>query len=233
MGMLETAKFLGVFPAGRVSTQRLGGNGPTRGRSLRRPGPAQRTGKRELSALNSVVVQIARPYALALYELAEEAGTLSEIEASLDQVANLIGENADFSNFLRSPVIPGDVKRAALDAIFEKIAPPQMVGNFLRAVAANGRLFAVPSMISQFKALAAKGRGEASAEVISAAPLTKAQHDKLVQTLNEKIGKTVSLTTSVDPDLIGGLVVKVGSKMIDSSLRTKLTAMRIAMKEVG
>jgi F-type H+-transporting ATPase subunit delta len=108
-----------------------------------------------------------------------------------------------------------------------------MVANFLRVVARNGRLFALPSIIRAFRGLAAAARGEATAEVTSAAPLSDAQRQNLAETLRQKIGKTVTLNEHVDPSLIGGLVVKVGSRMIDSSLKTKLTAMKVAMKEVG
>ena len=103
----------------------------------------------------------------------------------------------------------------------------------LRLVARNGRLFALDEIIARFRALAAAERGEVTAEVTSAAPLTQAQADALASTLSAKVGKAVSLDQRVDPSLIGGLQVKVGSQLIDSSLKTKLAAMKIAMKEVG
>jgi F-type H+-transporting ATPase subunit delta len=107
------------------------------------------------------------------------------------------------------------------------------VANFLRVVARNGRLFALPAIIRTFAELTAAARDEATAEVTSAAALSDGQRSSLADTLKAKIGKTVTLIEHVDPSLIGGLVVKVGSQMIDSSLKTKLTAMRVAMKEVG
>lgn len=186
-----------------------------------------------LSASSSVLAQIARPYAAALFDLATEAKSLGEIEASLNDVSDLIGNSDDFSNFLSSPAIPADVKSAAIDAIVAKAKLPDMVANFLRLIAKNGRLFALPAIMSSFRALSAKARGEISAEVTSAAPLSKAQLNALADTLKAKAGKSVTLDTRVDPSLIGGLVVKVGSQMIDTSLKTKLTAMKIAMKEVG
>ena len=186
-----------------------------------------------MSAQNSVLVHIARPYASALFDLASSEGNVPAVEAGLDAVSKLIGESQDFQRFLRSPVITTDEKATALDELLNKASVDKTVANALRVVARNGRLFAVPAIIAEFKALAAKSRGEVSAEVTSASALTKDQLASLAETLKGKLGKTVTLTEFVDPSLIGGLVVKVGSQMIDSSLKTKLTAMKIAMKEVG
>lgn len=178
-------------------------------------------------------MQIARPYAAALYDLARGENTLEAVEAGLGAIARLAGDSADFGRFLRSPVISADAKAEAVDAILAKAKAHPTVASFVKVVARNGRLFALPTIISAFTALCAAGRGEIAAEVTSAAPLSKAQLAELAGTLKARIGKTVTLTEHVDPSLIGGLVVKVGSRMIDSSLKTKLTAMKIAMKEVG
>lgn len=186
-----------------------------------------------MSTSSSVLAQIARPYAAALFDLANEAKNLGEVEGSLNDVADLIGNSDDFSTFLTSPAIAADVKADAIGTIIDKAGLPDVTANFIRLVARNGRLFALEAMISQFRALSAKARGEIRAEVTSAAPLSKAQLNSLADTLKAKAGKSVSLDTRVDPSLIGGLVVKVGSQMIDTSLKTKLTAMKIAMKEVG
>ena len=178
-------------------------------------------------------MHIARPYASALFEVASEDKAVAEVEKALDELSALIAESADLQRFLKSPVITHDQKVPVVDAIFEKAGADTRVAQFIKAVARNGRLFALPQMISEFKELSAEARGETTAEVTSAAPLSKAQLKSLADTLKGQIGRTVTLITHVDPDLIGGLVVKVGSRMIDSSLRTKLTAMKIAMKEVG
>jgi F-type H+-transporting ATPase subunit delta len=180
-----------------------------------------------------VLTQIARPYASALFDLAESENQLASVETALSDVSRLIGESADFARFLRSPVITGDTKATALDALLAKAGVNPLVGNFLRLVARNGRLFALDAIISGFRELAAKARGEVTAEVTSAAPLSAEQAGSLAETLKGRIGKTVTLNQFVDPSLIGGLQVKVGSQMIDSSLKTKLAAMKIAMKEVG
>lgn len=193
----------------------------------------KQAGSATLSAQNSVVVHIAHPYATALFDIAGEGSRIAEIESSLDAVAGLIAENREFADFLRSPVISGEDKAKAMDAILAKAKTPKMVANFIRAVALNRRLFALPEMIALFKQMTAKARGEISAEVTSASALSKTQLKSLADTLKKRMGKTVTLQTHIDPELIGGLVVKVGSQMIDSSLRTKLSAMKIAMKEVG
>ena len=186
-----------------------------------------------MAAQNSVLTQIARPYASALFDLAESENQLASVETGLSDVSRLIGESEDFSRFLRSPVIAADAKAQALDAILAKAKTNALVGNFLKLVARNGRLFALDQIIAGFRELAAKARGEIAAEVTSATPLTGEQVSALAETLKTKLGKTVTLNQFVDPSLIGGLQVKVGSQMIDSSLKTKLAAMKIAMKEVG
>jgi F-type H+-transporting ATPase subunit delta len=178
-------------------------------------------------------VQIARPYAAALYDLAQGENTIDAVEAGLVAIARLTGESADFERFLRSPVISADVKAATIESILAKATVHPTVANFVKVVARNGRLFVLPTIIKSFRALAAAGRGEIAADVTSAAPLSKAQLSDLAAALKRKVGKTVKLNEHVDSSLIGGLMVKVGSQMIDSSLKTKLTAMKIAMKEVG
>jgi len=186
-----------------------------------------------LAAQNSVLIHIARPYAAALFELAQDEGSLADVEKGLVAVTRLATESPDFARFLRSPVITADDKAVALDAILAKAGGVNpLVSNFVRLVARNGRLFVLTSIISVFRELAANARGEVTADVTSAEPLNGDQLKKLAETLKAKIGKTVTLNEHVDPALIGGLVVKVGSRMIDSSLRTKLDAMKIAMKEV-
>jgi F-type H+-transporting ATPase subunit delta len=178
-------------------------------------------------------VQIARPYAQALFDLAKGDNAVAAVEGGLDAVARIANESPDFARFLRSPVINAEEKAAALEAVLAKAKPDATVGNFLRVIARNGRLFALPAIVKAFRELAAKERGETNAEVTSAAPLSDGQLANLTETLKTKLGKTVTLTQHVDPSLIGGLVVKVGSQMIDSSLKTKLAAMKVAMKEVG
>lgn len=191
---------------------------------------------RDVAALaeqNSVLTQIARPYAAALFDLSQSEGSVDAVESGLVELQKLSGESEDFRRFLRSPVISADEKSGAVEAILSKAKLNTTVSNFVKVVARNGRLFALPAIIKAYQSLAAGKRGEVSADVTSAGPLTKGQLAALAETLKTKIGKTVTLTEHVDPSLIGGLIVKVGSQMIDSSLKTKLAAMKIAMKEVG
>jgi F-type H+-transporting ATPase subunit delta len=189
--------------------------------------------ERHLAEQIGVLTQIARPYAAALFDLSQTEGSLDAVESGLTDVQKLAADSDDFRRFLRSPVITADVKAGAMDAILAKAGLQPTVANLIKLMARNGRLFALPAVIRQFQQLAAQARGEVSAEVTSAAPLSSTQLKTLADTLKQKIGKTVTLTEHVDPSLIGGLVVKVGSQMIDSSLKTKLSAIKIAMKEVG
>jgi F-type H+-transporting ATPase subunit delta len=186
-----------------------------------------------LSATSSVLGTIARPYASALFDLASEANKISEVEENLNALDALVGQSDEFSRLLRSPILSTDVKSSAIEAILAKAGLSELVANFVRLVARNGRLLVLPAMISAFRNLAASARDEVQAEVTSAAPLSKTQINSLAKTLKSQLGKTVTLDAHVDPSLIGGLVVKVGSRMIDSSLKTKLSAMKIAMKEVS
>ncbi|MDF2982366.1 MAG: synthase subunit delta [Devosia sp.] len=186
-----------------------------------------------MAAQNSVLTQIARPYASALYDLAAADGSVAAVEQGLVNLLALSEQSPDFARFLRSPVINTEEKAQAIHAVLERAKAHTTVGNFVKVVARNGRLFALPAIIQAFRERAAGARGEVNADVTSATPLTAAQVKTLADTLKAKIGKSVTLNQHVDPSLIGGLVVKVGSQMIDSSLKTKLTAMKIAMKEVG
>ena len=186
-----------------------------------------------MAAQDSVLTQIARPYASALFDIAHSSNSIPQVEAGLSVLASLATDSQDFSRFLRSPVINADQKATAIKAILTKAKADTTVTNFVNVVARNGRLFALPAIIKAFRERAAEARGEVTADVTSAAPLSAAQASALSDTLKAKIGKSVTLNQHVDPSLIGGLVVKVGSQMIDSSLKTKLTAMKIAMKEVG
>lgn len=186
-----------------------------------------------MSAPLSVLTQIARPYASALFDLAQEANTIEETEKNLDAVQGLIDSSPDFARLISSPAISNDEKRTAIEAILAKATTSELVANTILVVARNGRLFTLPAIISAFKAHAAEARNEVRADVTSAAPLTQQQEAELARVLKDKVGKTVSLNTRVDESLIGGLVVKVGSQMIDTSLKTKLSAMKIAMKGVS
>ncbi|MGB0681710.1 MAG: F0F1 ATP synthase subunit delta [Magnetovibrionaceae bacterium] len=176
---------------------------------------------------------LAARYASALFDLAVADKALDTVAADLDQLHQMVQESEDLNRLLSSPVISRDDQKKAMAAIAEKAGFSKLTQNFIGTVAANRRLFALPGMLVAFRRQLAAHRGEATAEVVSAKPLSDAQLAALADSLKKAIGTKVSVESKVDPSLLGGLVVKVGSKMIDSSLKTKLAQMRLAMKGVA
>ena len=182
---------------------------------------------------NDVVSGVAGRYASALYALASEQRQTSEIAAALRTVSDLIAESPDLRRLVRSPVFSAQEQTKAFDAILERAGVSGIAANFVRLVASKRRLFALADMIKGYNQLYDSARGLTRAQVTSAAPLTDAQVLALKEQLRGKAaGQNVEVSVKVDPALIGGLVVKLGSRMIDGSLRTKLNAIRTAMKEV-
>ena len=169
-------------------------------------------------------------YASALFDLASENGTVSAVETDLDKVGQAIRESADFSALIRNPQVSRDAAGKALEAISGLLGLSDLTKNFLGVLAANRRLSALPEIIRAFAAIAAAQRGEATAEVTSAHALTDDQVEQLRQKLEVREGRKVKVKTSVDPDLLGGLVVTIGSKRIDSSIRTRLNSLAQAMR---
>jgi F-type H+-transporting ATPase subunit delta len=169
-------------------------------------------------------------YAAALFDLANEQNRVSEVENDLAKFQQLYDESADLARLVKSPVIAADDQTRALGLVLERAGVGTLTRNFLALVARNRRLFAAPDMARAYRALAAKARGEVTAEVASAHALTNAQAAALKQTLKEAVGKDVSLATRVDPSLLGGLIVKLGSRMVDSSLKTKLAGLSLSLK---
>jgi F-type H+-transporting ATPase subunit delta len=182
----------------------------------------------ELSA--GIKASLAGRYAVALFELASEAGTVTAVEADLDKLGQAAHESADLGNLIRNP----EVSRAQLgqvaDGIGAYLGLTELTRHFLGVLAQNRRLSALPAMIDAFHAIAAAQRGEVTAEVASAHALTDEQIATLEQKLRAREGRTVKLKTRVDPDLLGGLVVTVGSQRIDGSIRTRLNSLAQAMK---
>lgn len=176
---------------------------------------------------------VSERYANALFELALEANDLDATEADLKRFAALIDESADLQRMIRSPVFSADEQYRAISAVLEKAEIGGLVGNLVKVAAKNRRLFVLPDVITAFAQQLARHRGEVSAEVTSAEPLSDKHVAELKAALKASLGKDVALHTNVDPTLIGGLVVKVGSRMIDGSLRTKLNSLKLVMKEVG
>jgi F-type H+-transporting ATPase subunit delta len=172
-------------------------------------------------------------YATALFELADAANSLDATAADLGGIASLINESDDLRRLVLSPVFGADDQARAFAAVLEKVGIKGLVANFVGLVIQNRRLFALPDMIRGFNGLLAVKRGEVTADVTSAHPLNDAQIQSLKASLKTATGRDVQLNTNVDASLLGGLVVKVGSRMIDSSLKTKLTSLKLAMKEAS
>jgi F-type H+-transporting ATPase subunit delta len=182
---------------------------------------------------NPNISGVAERYATALFELALESNAIDQVRADLAKFQALLVESPELSRLVRSPVFTADVQQKALAAVLDGAGIGGVAMNFLKVVAGNRRLFAVGDIIKGFDALVARHKGEVSAQVTVAEPLSEAHLAELKDALNTVTGKDVMVDVKVDPSIIGGLVVKLGSRMVDSSLRTKLYALKHAMKEVG
>ncbi len=172
-------------------------------------------------------------YATALFELAQESKSVAAVSADLDSFAAMLDASEDLTRLVRSPVFGAGDQISALEAIFAQAGIKSIAANFIKLAAKNRRLFAVRDMIGAFRALAAQARGEVAAEVISAEKLSTAQVERLKTELKASVGSDVELAQVVDPSILGGLIVKVGSRMVDNSLRTKLQNLKVAMKGVS
>jgi F-type H+-transporting ATPase subunit delta len=194
-----------------------------------RAGPDGATG-RPMPADASSSTAAAR-YAEALFDLAVEGDALERVEADLKALSGAIASSGDLRAMLKSPVYDAEAKARAIAAIADKAGVSPLTKNFLGVVAKNRRLFALDGVIAAFMQRLAAHRGEVSAEAVSAAPLNTDQTKRLRGEIERVVGKAVNLTVKVDPELLGGMVVKVGSTMIDSSLKTKLNRLKSVMKE--
>jgi F-type H+-transporting ATPase subunit delta len=172
-------------------------------------------------------------YATALFELARDERAIDAVLLDLDQFNAMLDDSADLRRLVRSPVFSADMQVKALTVVLDRAGITGISANFLKVLTANRRLFAVADVIRAFRALVAKFKGEAAADVTVAEPLSDKNLDALRTALKSVTGKDVALNVKVDPAIIGGLVVKLGSRMIDSSLRTKLNSIKHAMKEAG
>ena len=176
---------------------------------------------------------IAGRYALAVFELAKDGNELETMERDVDALRAALKDSEDLRDVIHSPVYGRESQSAAMGALAQKMDLSQTMGNTLRLLADKRRLFVLPALLTQLKEMAAAARGEVTAEVTTAKALTDDQRSKLSQTLTDQFGSTVSIEETVDPAILGGLIVKVGSKMIDTSIRSKLNALQNTMKEAG
>ena len=186
-----------------------------------------------MAAENPSVSGVSGRYATALFELARDENSIDAVKAELDRFAAMLDESADLKRLVRSPVFAAEAQLKALSAVLEKAEITGVSANFLKVLAANRRLFAVSEVIRAFNALVAKFKGEATADVTVAETLSDKNLEALKAALKSVTGKDVTLDVKVDPSIIGGLVLKLGSRMVDSSLRTKLNSIKNAMKEAG
>ncbi|HEV3159974.1 MAG: F0F1 ATP synthase subunit delta [Xanthobacteraceae bacterium] len=184
-----------------------------------------------MAAETPILSGMAGRYANALFELALETNAIEAVKTELDRFDAIVADNADLTRLVRSPVFSAEEQLQALSAVLERMGIRGLAANFLKLAASNRRLFAVRDMIKAFRALVAQHKGEATAAVTVAEPLKDAHVDALRAALKAVSGKDVDLDVKVDPSILGGLVVKLGSRMVDSSLRTKLNAIKHAMKE--
>lgn len=186
-----------------------------------------------MAAHEPIISGMAGRYATALFELAQEAKSVDAVKADLDRFAKLLAESGDLLRLVRSPVFTAEAQTRAVEAVLAKAEISGLAGKFIATVASNRRLFAIREMISGFNALVAQAKGETRAEITVAEKLD----DKHLATIKEAImastkQKSVELDVKLDPAILGGLKVKIGSRMIDASLKTKLNSIRNAMKEV-
>jgi F-type H+-transporting ATPase subunit delta len=180
---------------------------------------------------SGIVSGMAGRYATALFELARETNAIDQIQRDLIAFDALVAANPDLTRLVRSPVFSAEEQAKALGAVLEKAGISGTAANFLRVVASNRRLFAVREMLRGFNKLVAAHKGEVTAQVTVAEQLNDARMNEIRAALREVTGKDVKMDVQVDPSIIGGLKVKLGSRMVDASLRTKLNSIKIAMKE--
>jgi len=181
----------------------------------------------------SISAGIAGRYASAIFELAKEATGLPALEADVTALGDALKESPELAGLISSPVYSRDEQSKVMAAVAAKMGLSPTVTNALALMASNRRLFVLPQLLAALRDMIAEDKGEVTADVTAAANLTKAQADKLAAPLSKSVGQTVTLNTTVDESLIGGLIVKVGSKMIDTSIRSKLASLQNVMKEVG
>jgi F-type H+-transporting ATPase subunit delta len=190
----------------------------------------------DVSEPASISAGVAGRYATAVFELAQEGKGLKALEKDVDALDAALSASADLRDLISSPIYSREDQAGAVSAIASRMGLGQTLASTLGLMAANRRLFVLPQLLAALRALIAEAKGEVTAEVWSAQPLTSAQSSSLVAALKQTVGKDakdIKLKAAVDESLIGGLVVKVGSKMIDTSVRSKLASLQNAMKEVG
>ncbi len=181
----------------------------------------------------SISTGIADRYATAVFEIAQSEGAIDALSSDLDQIEAALAESDDFRAVITSPVYSRDQQGKAISAVADKMGLGKTLANTMRLMASKRRLFVLPQLASELRAKIAEAKGIVTAEITSAGELTDKQTKDLAAVLKEKAGKDVDMSITVDESLIGGMIVKMGSQMIDTSVRAKLDALKNSMKEVG
>ncbi len=189
--------------------------------------------RRHVAHQQQAVAGVPGRYALALYELAQETNGVDEAGGELERFQALLDSSEDLRRLVRSPVFSAEAQIAALQVIFETAGITGLAAGLILLLATNRRLRAVSDMIQAYRSLVARAKGEVTAEVTAAEPLSARQVESLKRELTAAMGRNVMLITRTDETLIGGLVLKVGSRMIDASLKTKLQNLKMIMKGAG
>jgi F-type H+-transporting ATPase subunit delta len=177
-----------------------------------------------------IKASLAGRYASALFDLASESGKVTAVESDLETLGAALAESGDLAALTTNPELARDVQGKAMAAVAKKLKLSTLTTNFIGVLAGNRRLAKLPAIISAFRAIAAAQRGAVPATVTSAHPLSDDQIAALKTKLTLREGRTVMLSASVDPDLLGGIVVTIGSQRIDASIRTRLNSLAQAMK---
>ncbi len=175
---------------------------------------------------------VAARYASALFDVAQESGAVDAVTGDLDRFEQLIDASPDLARLIRNPVFTAEEQERAVAAVLDRVGIGGLTGNFIRLVASKRRLFALPDMIRAFRRLVSDSKGIVQAQVVLAEPPPDRVMADIAAALREVAKAEIDLDIRIDPSLIGGLVVKMGSRMVDASLRTKLNSIRLAMKEV-
>lgn len=186
-----------------------------------------------MAAQNAEQGGLARRYSAALFELADEKHALDAVAGDLAALSRMIADSDDLKSLISSPLMKRADQARAIAAIMSAAQLSELTRRFVGLVAANRRLFALPGIIKAFHKMLADRRGEMTAEVTAAHPLTPAQQASVSEAIKRVVGGKVAIDVKVDPSLLGGLIVRVGSRMIDGSVKTKLQKLQLAMKGVG
>ena len=176
---------------------------------------------------------IAERYATAAFGIAREEDSLDQLERDADALSEALEESPELRELIRSPIYSRDDQERAIGAVADRMGLGATLANTLRLMATKRRLFVLPALLADLRAMIAEHRGQVTAEVVSARPMGDAQRDRLAQTLRDRVGRDVKIDARIDEGLIGGMVVRVGSKMIDTSIRSKLAALETTLRQAS